>query len=116
MSRFNTANKSVQKGLNALSLYEREYDEANQTFKEAPKKTWARDFADAWGYGAYMLTGNMRAMKEINRKKIHNAKIKNGTVIGPETICPEDSLSKLVDKYAKKQNGGPNNALPTGNF
>jgi len=46
--QFNTANPNVKEGLGALQLYQREWDDRNQMFKESPKHDWTSDPADAF--------------------------------------------------------------------
>ena len=45
---FNTSNPNVVQGLNALRVYQREWDDRARMFKEKPKHDWASNPADAF--------------------------------------------------------------------
>ena len=47
---FNISNPDVKFGLNALRLYQREWDDKKRMFKDAPKHDWASNPADAFRY------------------------------------------------------------------
>jgi hypothetical protein len=45
---FNTDNADVRMGLNALKIYQREWDDKKKMFKEAPLHDWSSNPADAF--------------------------------------------------------------------
>jgi len=47
-------------GLDALSLYQRQWDDELQVFRKAPKHDWTSHAADAFGYGAVYLAHRVR--------------------------------------------------------
>lgn len=49
---FNISNDSVRNGLDALRMYQREWDDKNKRFKDNPKHDWSSNPADAFRYFA----------------------------------------------------------------
>jgi phage terminase large subunit len=49
---FNIDNEDVRNGLDALRMYQREWDDKNKRFKESPKHDWSSNPADAFRYFA----------------------------------------------------------------
>jgi hypothetical protein len=47
---FNTADEGVRQGLNALRVYQREWDDKRRVFKESPKHDWSSNPADSFRY------------------------------------------------------------------
>lgn len=48
--QFNTAVPAVRQGVDALKVYQREWDDKKQVFKEQPKHDWASNPADSFRY------------------------------------------------------------------
>jgi len=68
---FNTNNPEVKMGVNALRVYQREYDDKKRIFKESPKHDWASNPADAFRMLALALNpaSVKRASQTLNVKK-----------------------------------------------
>lgn len=69
---FNTSNPTLKKeGLNALRMYQREWDDKARRFKEAPKHDWSSNPADA--FRMFAVAMNPTAVKKnsgrVNQKK-----------------------------------------------
>lgn len=66
--QFNTANPEVTIGLNALRIYQREWDDKRRMFKETPKHDWASNPADAMRMLALAMNPSAakRASKTLN--------------------------------------------------
>jgi hypothetical protein len=65
---FNIGNEDVRKyGLNALTMYQREYDEVKRVYRQKPKHDWASNPADAFRYLCLGLNGpvEQRAAKPL---------------------------------------------------
>ena len=56
-SVFNTFDPNVNKGVNALSLYQRLYNEQTQAYSNTPLHNWASHYADSAASLAYLFTG-----------------------------------------------------------
>lgn len=59
---FNTCNPDVKLGVNALKMYQREWDDKRKIFKEAPKHDWSSNPADA--FRMFALAMNPSAVKK----------------------------------------------------
>ncbi len=68
---FNTDSKDVRDGLNALRMYQREWDPKKLVFKVQPLHNWASDPADSFRMLA--LAMNPAAVKEANRTINHTS-------------------------------------------
>jgi hypothetical protein len=66
MMQFNTDNPDVEEGMEALKLYQREFDDKNQRFREEPLHNWCSNPADAMRMLA--LAMNPAAAKKESRK------------------------------------------------
>lgn len=53
---FNTTVESVRNGLDALRMYQREWDDKNKRFKDSPKHDWSSNPADAFRYFSCAMT------------------------------------------------------------
>lgn len=75
---FNTDNEDVRRvGLNALRMYQREWDDKAKRFKEAPKHDWSSNPADAFRMFACFM--NPTAIKK-NSQQVVNGKPKSEIV------------------------------------
>lgn len=63
--QFNIANKEVKRGLDALRLYQREWDDRNNMFKANPKHDWSSHPSDA--FRMFALAMNPGAAKAASR-------------------------------------------------
>ena len=75
LSDFHAVDAGVTKGLNALSLYQREWDGDTNSYGNKPKHDWTSHYADSFAYMCYMLSGSMakaaeKASKEGEAKKV----------------------------------------------
>jgi hypothetical protein len=62
MIQFNTANPEVKVGVNALRVYQREWDDKKRIFKQSPLHDWSSNPADAMRMLA--LSTNPKAAKQ----------------------------------------------------
>jgi hypothetical protein len=88
--QFNTASQKVVEGLNALMIYQREWDDRNKRFKEKPKHDWASNPADAFRYFALSVGG-------ANSGKVRKQAAKLNVQQGPKEGLVLDNLYKERD-------------------
>lgn len=75
--QFNTENPDVLVGVNALRVYQREWDDKNRMFKEKPKHDWASNPADAFRMLA--LGMNPAAARQHERQVLRTVKPEKDT-------------------------------------
>lgn len=88
--QFNTANPEVLKGVNALKIYQREFDDKKRIFKEKPLHNWASNPADAMRYLA--LAMNPAAARKEGKR-----------VIRKEKPPPTSNVYTLDKLYAERE-------------
>lgn len=85
---FNTDNPDVRVGLNALRVYQREWDDRVQRFRETPKHDWASNPADA--FRMFALAMNPRAARSA------------GSVI-PKAAPPTSNVMNLENLFRDRE-------------
>lgn len=91
-SIFNTADREVERGLNALAMYEREWDDKLQNFKQNPLHNWASHPADSYQYAAHMIRTQMDEMEDSPEK---------------EKTSTGDPIRDDINRELMGHNGGP---------
>lgn len=81
---FNTPNKDVKMGLNALKIYQREWDDKKRIFREEPKHDWSSNPADAFRMLALAL--NPSAAKKAAQVIKHAKPAPNSNVFTLNTL------------------------------
>lgn len=87
---FNTANADVRVGLNALKIYQREWDPKRSVFKEAPKHDWSSNPADAFRMLALATTTS--ATNKGSRD-----------ITGRKATTPASNVLNLENLYADRK-------------
>jgi hypothetical protein len=69
--QFNTANPNVIQGLNALRVYQREWDDMRRMFREKPKHDWSSNPADSFRYMCLATNpGSAKLEKRVFTSKV----------------------------------------------
>lgn len=87
---FNTSNSDVVVGLNALKVYQREWDDRNRMFKQSPKHDWSSNPADAFRMMALAMNpaAARRAEGEILRTT-KPTRLEGSNVLNLESLFKE---------------------------
>lgn len=68
---FNIENEDVRNGVDALRMYQREWDDKNKRFKDSPKHDWSSNPADGFRYFACAMnpTAAQKGAQSVNPNK-----------------------------------------------
>lgn len=95
---FNTGNEAVRKyGLNALIMYQREYDQVKRVYKQKPRHDWASNPADAFRYLALAINP-FSANSAAKRIQTEMPKEAEGRVLNLENLFADRAAKRVNER------------------
>ena len=106
VSDFHEGGRGVNRGINALSLYQRSYDSERNCYADQPLKNWTSHYADAFGGMCHLMTAHR---KMVEKTQLGAVSVEDGdplALLDPQTGMVEAARETFTQPKVLGRVGG----------